>query len=389
MFNKKSIVFLVLALVLSLSLTFSASAEDYHVGMEHLENLGEQKDIDEVDIAFLTFSLHVSDYSFHVFDGLVERLDELGLEYNIEMNAAGGHGDHETLNQLARESIIGGADILVVHPTVLDMNLEIFEMAYDEQVPLIWFNVGPRGTLDPREEYPAMSYVGYEHYDGGEMVGHFLADYMDEDSTLGLLRFIPGDYVDDRLIAAKDVLHEEEGLRPDIQIVEEYAEGDRGLGSELASDFLSGYPDLQVLYAGNSASAMGAVSSVEDRGSDVGVIGYGATEEEVEAILEGRLLGTVYRDPWDNGEIVADLINKWYEGREDEIEKAYGTFQKFLYSPDLVYEYAPRELWGDWVEEHGEPEYDYVEERDDFEGKEDGFHDPQHLENNEWLEQFK
>lgn len=388
MLLKKKVLFYLLIGLLAFALSFSASAQEYHVGMQHLDNLGEEKDIETLDIAFLTFSLHVSDYSFYVFDGLVERLNEHGIEYNIQMNAAGGHGDHEGLNQLARESIIRGADVLVVHPTVLDMNASIYELAYDNKVPLIWFNVGPRGALEPREDYPAMSYVGYEHYDGGEMTGRFLADYMDQDATLGLLRFIPGDYVDDRLIGAIDVLHDEDNLRPDIKIIEEYAEGDRAKGSELATTFITGYPDLQVIYAGNSASAMGALSSVENLDSNIGVIGYGCTVEEVEAILEGRLLGSIYRDPWDNGRIIGDLITKWRDGKEAEIEPAYGTFQKLIYSPDLVFKYLPRDLWGEWVDENGRPEITWEEERD-IEQVQDGFHDPEHLENNDWLEQFK
>ena len=360
-----------------------AAGQEYHRGMHHLPNLGEHKG-ESIDIAFLTFSLHVSDYSFYVFDGLRERLGEYGEPYNINMAAAGGHGDHEGLLQLAREAIIRGADILVVHPTQLPLNTSIAELAEQEGVPLIWFNVGPRGMLDP-DEFPALSYVGYEHYDGGLMVGHFLADFLEGESTIGLLRLFLGDYADERLIGAMDVLNER---RSDVHIIAEFAEGSRIRGNELATAMITGNPDIKVIFGGNSASAMGASSAVENLGVNVGTIGYGAIQEEVEAILEGRMLGTIMRDPWDNGRIIGDILIKWWEGREDEIEPAYGTFQKLVYSPDLVFKYVSQQYWQPWVSRNGMIESGCPVERD-IEAVRSGFHDPEHVANCPWLDTFR
>lgn len=368
-------------LLLSIALLLLASPAwaQFHAGLAHLPNLGEHKG-ESINIAFITFSLTVSDYSFFVFDGMRERLSQYGQPYNVRLSAAGGHGDHEGLLQLAREAIIGGADILVVHPTVLELNTAISELAAREGVPLIWINVGPRGALD-LEEFPALSYVGYEHYDGGVLVGAFLSDYLEENALIGVLRLFTGDYADERLTGAIDVLRER---RPDVRIIEEFAEGSRTRGNELATAMLTGNPDISVIYGGNSNSAMGAQAAVESLRANVGVIGYGATQEEVEAILEQRLLASIMRDPFDNGRLAADLIIKWWEGREDEIEPAYSTFQKLVYSPDLVYRYVSRPLWQAWVDLHGQVESGCPEERDIPELAL-GFHDPEHLANCPWV----
>ena len=50
--------------------------------------------------------------------------------------------------------------------TILELNTAISELAAENGVPLVWVNVGPRGMLEP-EEYPATSYVDYEHYERG------------------------------------------------------------------------------------------------------------------------------------------------------------------------------------------------------------------------------
>ncbi len=376
-----------LAMSLALFLTTAGSvyAEDFHAGMQHLPNIGEPKDIEEIDISFITFSLHVSDYSWYVFDGLRERLARYGKPYNLHMSAAGGHGDHEGLLQLAQEAIIRGTDVLVVHPTQLLLNTSISELAEREQVPLIWFNVGPRGMLD-LEEFPALSYVGYEHYEGGERVGAFLADFLEGESLVGILRLFTGDYADERLDGAIDVLTER---RPDVEFMEEYAEGSRIKGNEIATSWLTGFPEIKTIFGGNSASAMGAAAAVETIGLDVGVIGYGCIQEEVEAILDGRLLGSILRDPWDNGHIIADIIVKWWEGREAEIEPAYATFQKLIYSPDLVMEYVDPLYWQPWVDEYGMPEITWPEEEKTDAVVLEGWHDPNHVANCTWLDKFR
>lgn len=374
---------LAILILSSTTLVLAQGDGEYHPGLAHLPNLGEPKG-ERISIAFITFSLNVSDYSWYVFDGMRERLASYGKPYDVRLTAAGGHGDHEGLLQLAREAIIGGADILVIHPTQLLLNTPISELARDAGIPLIWFNVGPRGMLDP-DEFPAMSYVGYEHLEGGERVGAFLADFVPENRTVGLLRLFLGDYADERLIGAANVLAER---RPDIKIVEEFAEGSRTKGNELATAMITGVPDLHTIFGGNSASAMGAAAAVENLGVNVGVIGYGCIQEEVEALLEGRVLGCIMRDPWDNGRIIGDVIIKWWEGREDEIKPAYATFQKLIYSPDLVYKYVNPKYWQPWVDQHGMVESGCPEENM-IEEVALGFHDPEHAANCPWIDRFR
>jgi len=371
-----------LAGALLLAGTAGAAAQDVHPGIAHLPNIGEAKG-DSIHVGFVTFSLEVSDYSQYVYDGLREYLDSLERDYTISLTAAAGHGDHTGLLQLVREAIIGGADVVAVHPTVLELNTTIAELAEQEGVPLIWFNVGPRGMLG--EEYPAMSYIGYEHYEGGERVGQFFEHYLADDATIGILRLFPGDYADERLDGAIDWL---ERTRPDVSFVVEYAEGARDRGYELASSMVTGRPALNAIFAGNSSSAMGAVAAMEALGVDVGVIGYGAITEEVEAILEGRMLGSIMRDPWANGRVIGEVIEKWWDGREDEIEPAYGTFQKLVYSPDLVYEYVSEQYWTGWTEENGRVETECVEDTSSTMVA-DGFSDPNHIATCDWLERFR
>lgn len=360
--------------------SFAFGQDEYHPGMRHLPNLGEPKEIETIDISYI--NIFPSDFAFFVQEGMEEVLDGYGRPYQLGFHVAAGHGDHEGLLRIVEERILAGTDILVVHPSILDLNTPIYEVAAEHGVPLIWFNVGPRGALDP-EEFPVLSYVGYEHYEGGQLVGAFLRDFLEGEGTVGLLRFVVGDYVDERMIGAIDEL---EGTN--IQLVEDFARGERDLGFELASNMLVGF-DLDVIYGANTSSAMGALAAVEAAGMNhVGVIGYGATTEEVEAILEGRMLASVMRDPFTVGRQISDVIIKWWEGRENEIELGYGTFQKLVYSPDLVFEYVDPAAWEPWVEQHGRPDSGCPEERD-IEEIRMGYHDPEHVANCAWIDRFR
>ena len=135
------------------------------------------------------------------------------------------------------------------------------------------------------------------------------------------LRMIPGTLDDQRWNGTMAVIEQ-----TDIEVVyETYAEADRQKAYEATIDIMTAHPDLDVIYATSTAMALGAVAALETVGylDQVAVYGFGGTVDEIDAMLRGRMVGSVFRFQDDGGVGIAEAIQRCLEGRQDEIPQVY------------------------------------------------------------------
>jgi ribose transport system substrate-binding protein len=91
-----------------------------------------------------------------------------------------------------------------------------------------------------------------------------------------------------------------------FEILEDYAQSITSIevGYQAASEVLTKYKDVQVLYCVNDNTAIGAAQAVEAAGrQNDGIIiwGYSGTPAALDAIAQGKILGTSYSDPFYEG----------------------------------------------------------------------------------------
>ena len=91
-----------------------------------------------------------------------------------------------------------------------------------------------------------------------------------------------------------------------FEILEDYAQSITSIevGYQAASEVLTKYKDIDVLYCVNDNTAIGAAQAVEAAGrQDDGIIiwGYSGTPAALDAIAQGKILGTSYSDPFYEG----------------------------------------------------------------------------------------
>ena len=91
-----------------------------------------------------------------------------------------------------------------------------------------------------------------------------------------------------------------------FEIVEDYAQSITSIevGYQAASEVLTKYKDVKVLYCVNDNTAIGAVQAIEAAGrQDDGIIiwGYSGTPAALDAIAQGKITGTSYSDPFYEG----------------------------------------------------------------------------------------
>ena len=266
-------------------------------------------------IGYASPSFDVSDGWRRYYWAMRNRLDEAGIPFEVTFQSASRHDAHgEQLAQI-ESMIASGVDYIILGPTELEAQQVAIRQVHEAGIPLIIMNHSRR--LDWDDE--TLLYTAFDHQVGGVITGEWLNERLGGSGNLAFLRIIPGDMDDQRFGGIMGML---EG--GDYTVVDEtFAQCERQRAFDAAESILAAHPDLDMLVGLCSANAMGAAPAVGGMGADVQVIGFGGTPDEVDAMLAGRMAGSVFRLIDDAGVAAAHAIHLHLEGRTDEIPRIF------------------------------------------------------------------
>ena len=193
-------------------------------------------------IAYLSPSFDISDAWERTFWAIQGRLDELGVEYEIQALAVISHVDHA--GQLAQvESVIArGVDYVFLGPTEYEAAIPALRKLKQAGVPTVVYNY-----IEPHEDEMAraMSYIAFAHYPGGVMTGEWAVKWLDGKGKVAILQGAPGVASDQRKNGFLEVVDK----YPDIEvIVGPYTDFDRSKAYDAAQNMLTAHPDLDMIY---------------------------------------------------------------------------------------------------------------------------------------------
>lgn len=264
-------------------------------------------------IAWLGPSIEVSDAWARLNKTIRGRLADLQIPF--EMTEFIIHVDeHERQATQIQQVLAGGFDYVVIGPSeYLAQKAGLEELAMN--LPTLIMNVVNPFVDTYGTERGALTHVGFDHSVGAELLCEWVIEETGGEGTFALLRYLPG------LIDSQRSDHFARCVEANsnMRMVAEYeANGDRELAFTGANAILSRHPDITMLHSGSTAVALGAVSAVEERGLTDQILlnGWGGGQDELDAILGGRLDVTAYRVNDDWGVAVAEAIKAHLEGRE-------------------------------------------------------------------------
>jgi autoinducer 2-binding periplasmic protein LuxP len=285
-------------------------------------------DVDEITIALVFPALDLSDAWARGHAGLVGRLDELEIPYQLD-TFGGDHDDH-TLQLSHLETVLArGYDYAIVGPTEILVQMSILEELIESGTQVIVWNyttpLRDWGEARFPEGGQPLGYVGFSHADGAHVLGQYfverLLEGVDGTPRVAHIRGIPGITDDQRSGIAKQYF-EEAGF----EIVHEtYANWDRTQGYNATLDIVGAYPDVDHIHIVSTAMAIGAVEALDElgRAGEILINGWGGGSEEQIHMLDGNLHATVMRMQDDWGVALAEMIKFHLEDRVDEIPLAF------------------------------------------------------------------
>jgi ABC-type sugar transport system substrate-binding protein len=107
---------------------------------------------------------------------------------------------------------------------------------------------------------------------------------------------------------------------PDLKMVaQQSAEFDRSKALEVMDSLLQRNPDINAVFCGNDAMAMGAYQALLAAGkaSQVKVFGFDGADDVVRAVAEGKITATVMQFPKTMARTAAEYADRYLKGERD------------------------------------------------------------------------
>lgn len=115
-------------------------------------------------------------------------------------------------------------------------------------------------------------------------------------------------------------LHDVMKTHPKVELLATVPhDGDRGKAIKETQVLLEKFPRLKGIYAhGDNFAVAAADACIEAGRKDVAIVGMGGSQEAIEAIKEGKITGTSFQQPEEEGRSAIRLAVKHLEGRKLE-----------------------------------------------------------------------
>ena len=269
-------------------------------------------------IAYLSPSFDVSDAWERVFWSIQGRLDELGVEYEIQALAVASHVDHA--GQLAQvEAVIArGVDYVFLGPTEYEAAIPALRKLKLADIPTVVYNF-----LEPHEDETvrAMSYIAFSHTEGGRLSGEWAAERLGGAGKIVILQGAPGVASDQRRDGFLSVVEK----HPDIEVIlGPHTDFDRSKAFDAAQNLLIAHDDIDLIYGVSTTIGLGAGQAIKQAGKseEIASMGFGGTGDEIVAMSEGWLTASVLRSIDDSGVAAADAFVAHSKG--EEVQQVWG-----------------------------------------------------------------
>jgi ABC-type sugar transport system substrate-binding protein len=107
---------------------------------------------------------------------------------------------------------------------------------------------------------------------------------------------------------------------PGLQMVaQQSADFDRNKAMEVLESVLQAHPDIDAVFCGNDAMAMGAYQALAAAGkaSKVKVIGFDGADDAIQSIKDGKVLATAMQFPKVMAQTAAIYADEYFKGKRD------------------------------------------------------------------------
>ena len=208
-------------------------------------------------------------------------------------------------------AIVSGFNAILFNPTDADGSVANVQKAKDEGVPVFCMDREVNSTE------AATSQILSDSYSGCVAIGRYFTETMKKEGKyVELLGLVGDNNTWNRSKGFHSVVDHYPGLK---MVTQQSADFDRNKAMEVLESVLQAHPDIDAVFCGNDAMAMGAYQALVAAGKDkhVKVFGFDGAEDVVEAIKDGKIMATGMQFPKVMAETAASFADEYFKGRKE------------------------------------------------------------------------
>ena len=255
-----------------------------------------------------------------VKDGVVKAIEEKGIE--VELVDIDANGDQSIMNDGIANLLSSGVDAILCAPADSNAVGSALEQCQQAGVPVINFD-----TPVPDPEL-VETIIASDNYNAGYVVGKDAAEKMEDGAKILVLHSPRASACVQRYDGFVAALEESGKEYTEVNNLD--GQGATEVSMTLTADALVADPDLQVIFAVNDPSAMGAINAIQqatvELENDIMVYGVDGNPDAKKLIESGEMEGTGSQSPetlgYDSMMAAFDVL----EGKEIEKEIVVDTF---------------------------------------------------------------
>lgn len=207
-----------------------------------------------------------------------------------------GNTDPSTQISQANDLVNLGVDVAILQPAEAEGSAPALQVLVDAGIPTVVVNARTNNT-----DELAVSYVGSDDVNAGEIMGHFIIDTLGETGGYGhLMGNLGNSAAIQRAEGVHNIMDEYAGWE---LLDEQDAQWSGDKASKFTQDWIQAYGDkLTVIICANDDMSVAAKSAAIALGrEDIVVIGVDAIEAALSMVKAGELEATVFQDGLGQG----------------------------------------------------------------------------------------
>ncbi|SDL50731.1 ribose transport system substrate-binding protein [Catalinimonas alkaloidigena] len=229
-------------------------------------------------------------------------------------------------------AIVSGFDAILFNPTDADGSIVNVRKAKEAGIPVF--------CMDREVNTPdaAASQILSDNYSGCVAIGKYFVETMNKRGRYVEILGLVGD---NNTWNRSKGFHSVVDHYPDLEMVaQQSADFDRNKAMEVLESILQAHPDIDAVFCGNDAMAMGAYQALlaSGRGDKVKVFGFDGADDVIHSIAEGKVMATGMQYPKEMAKTAAQYAHQYFEGKKEFPQKVPVAVE--LVTQDNVNEYT-------------------------------------------------
>jgi len=236
-----------------------------------------------------------------------QRLEELGYDAPIfdSQNDNAKEADH------FENIIAAGYQAILFNPTDADGSIANVEKAKKAGIPTFCMD------REINSNTAAVTQILSDNYSGCVELGRYFVEKLNKKGTYVELLGLVGD---NNTWNRSKGFHSVVDNYPELKMVaQQSADFDRNKAMEVMESILQAYPDIDAVFCGNDAMAMGAYQAIAAAGKteSILVFGFDGANDVIDAIRDGKIAATGMQFPRVMARKAAEFTRDYLQGKRD------------------------------------------------------------------------